>query len=96
MARNPRALLLDEPFSALDFITRRKLREDIKMIRNEITLPIIYVTHDVSEAFSLADDLLAVVEGKIDQGWLQRSISSARSTGVPAKAARTTRLALAL
>jgi molybdate transport system ATP-binding protein len=96
MARNPRALLLDEPFSALDFITRRKLREDIKMIRNEITLPIIYVTHDVSEAFSLADDLLAVVEGKIDQGWLQRSISSARSTGVPAKAARATRLALAL
>ena len=95
LARNPRALLLDEPFSALDFITRRKLREDIKLIRNEITFPIIYVTHDISEAFALADELLPVVEGKVDKDWLQRAITPAPSAGVPAKAARTPRLALA-
>jgi len=95
LAGNPRALLLDEPFSALDFITRRKLREDIKMIRNEITFPIIYVTHDISEAFALADKLLPVVEGKVDQDWLQRAIMPTSSAGIPAKAARTPRLALA-
>jgi molybdate transport system ATP-binding protein len=96
LARNPRALLLDEPFSALDFMNRRKLREDVKLLRDEMTFPVIYVTHDIQEAFSLADEILPIVEGKIDNDWLQRSISAAPSTGAPAKAARATRLALAL
>jgi molybdate transport system ATP-binding protein len=96
LARNPRALLLDEPFSALDFMNRRKLREDVKRLRDEITFPVLYVTHDIQEAFSLADEILPVVEGKIDKDWLQRSISCAPLTGAPAKAARATRLALAL
>jgi molybdate transport system ATP-binding protein len=95
LARNPRALLLDEPFSALDFVNRRKLREDIKLIRNERTFPIIYVTHDISEAFALADDLLPVVEGKVDRGWLQSTVSSAESVGKSTKAMRTQKLALA-
>jgi molybdate transport system ATP-binding protein len=95
LARNPRVLLLDEPFSSLDFMTRRKLREDVKRLRNEITFPIVYVTHDIHEAFSLADEILPVVEGKIDKGWLQSTISPASSTGAPAKAVRAPRLALA-
>ena len=95
LARNPRALLLDEPFSALDFVNRRKLREDIKLIRNERTFPIIYVTHDISEAFALADDLLPVAEGKVDRGWLQSTVSSAESVGKSTKAVRTQKLALA-
>jgi molybdate transport system ATP-binding protein len=96
LARNPRVLLLDEPFSALDFMTRRKLREDIKLLRNEINFPIIYVTHDIQEAFALADEILPVVEGKIDKGWLQRAISSIPSTGAPVRAVRAQRLALAI
>jgi molybdate transport system ATP-binding protein len=96
LTRNPRALLLDEPFSALDFMNRRKLREDVKRLRDEMTFPVIYVTHDIQEAFSLADEILPVVDGKIDKGWLQRSISSAQSTDPPAKAARVPRLALSL
>ena len=52
--------------------------------------------HDIQEAFSLADEILPVVEGKIDKGWLQRSISSTPSTGAPAKAAHATWLTLAL
>ena len=96
LAHNPRVLLLDEPFSALDFMNRRKLREDVKLLRNKMIFPVIYVTHDIAEAFALADNLLPIVEGKIDNGWLQRSISCAPSTGAPAKAARATRLALAL
>jgi molybdate transport system ATP-binding protein len=94
LARNPRVLLLDEPFSALDFVNRRKLREDIKLIRNERMFPIIYVTHDISEAFALADDLLPVVEGKVDLGWLQSTVSSIESVG-KTKAMRTQKLALA-
>jgi molybdate transport system ATP-binding protein len=74
LARNPRVLLLDEPFSALDCMTRRKLRRDIKLLRNEMAIPIIYVTHDIQEAFALADKILPVVDGKIDKGWLQRGI----------------------
>jgi molybdate transport system ATP-binding protein len=77
LARNPRALLLDEPFSALDFMNRRKLRKDVKLLRDEMTFPVIYVTHDIQEAFSLADEILPVVDGKIDKSWLQRSISPA-------------------
>jgi len=96
LARNPRVLLLDEPFSALDFMTRRKLREDIKLLRDKATFPIAYVTHDIQEALSLADGILPVVEGKVDKGWLQRTLSSLPATGVPARAVRAPRLALAL
>jgi len=76
-------------------MNRRKLREDVKRLRDEMTFPVIYVTHDIQEAFSPAGEILPVAGGKIDKGWLQRSISSAPSTGAPAKAARATRLALA-
>lgn len=96
LARNPRVLLLDEPFSALDFMTRRRLREDIKRIRNEEIFPILYVTHDIHEAFSLADNILPIVEGRIDKGWLQRAVAPALSTGEPSRAIREPRLALAL
>ena len=75
LARNPRVLLLDEPFSALDFVTRRKLRQDIKLLRMEITSPIAYVTHDIQEALALADKILPVVEGKVDKDWIKGTIS---------------------
>lgn len=75
LARNPRVLLMDEPFSALDFLTRRKLRQDIKLLRMEITSPIVYVTHDIQEAFALADKILPVVEGKAEKDWIKGMIS---------------------
>lgn len=75
LARNPRVLLLDEPFSALDFLTRRKLRQDIKLLRMEITSPIAYVTHDIQEALVLADKILPVVEGKVEKDWIKGTIS---------------------
>lgn len=75
LARNPRVLLMDEPFSALDFLTRRKLRQEIKLLRTEITLPIIYVTHDIREAFALADKILPVVDGKVEKDWIKGMVS---------------------
>jgi molybdate transport system ATP-binding protein len=94
LARHPRMLLLDEPFSALDAITRRGLREELKNLKASMSLPIIYVTHDINEALFLADEILPVVDGKNDDGWMQRMISREPSDALSARAAREPRLAL--
>jgi len=56
-------LLLDEPFSAVDLITRRKLRKDLVRVRRALNIPIILVTHDLDEAYQLADNLCIVHHG---------------------------------
>ena len=94
LARHPRMLLLDEPFSALDAITRRGLREELKNLKVNMSFPIIYVTHDITEALYLADELLPVVEGKIDDQWMQKMITREPSTDVALRAAREPRLSL--
>jgi molybdate transport system ATP-binding protein len=75
LVREPRLLLLDEPFSALDVFTRRDLRDELSNLKEELRIPVIYVTHDVNEALYLADDLLPIVEGRVDREWMQRSIA---------------------
>ena len=94
LARHPRLLLLDEPFSALDVVTRRGLREELKSLKGRLSCPIIYVTHDINEALFLADEILPVVEGKNDVGWMQRTITREPGEGTTAKGAREPRLAL--
>jgi len=94
LARHPRLLLLDEPFSALDTITRRGLREELKNLKGSLSFPIIYVTHDINEALFLADEILPVVDGKNDDGWMQRMITREPSDALSARAAREPRLAL--
>ncbi len=94
LARHPRLLLLDEPFSALDVVTRRGLREEFKSLKGKLACPVIYVTHDINEALFLADEILPVVDGKIDRGWMQRTISREPGEGTPTKGAREPRLAL--
>jgi molybdate transport system ATP-binding protein len=94
LARRPRLLLLDEPFSSLDVITRRGLREELKDLKGRLSCPIIYVTHDINEALFLADEILPVVDGKNDDGWLQRTITREPGTGTTAKGAREPRLSL--
>jgi len=75
LARKPQVLLLDEPFSALDVVTRENLRDKLKSLKKELTLPIVHVTHNINEALFLADDILPVVHGKIEWEWLEQSIS---------------------
>jgi len=53
-ARRPKALLLDEPFSALDAATRSALRQELLRLRDTFSMPIIHVTHDLAEAATLA------------------------------------------
>lgn len=63
----PHLLLLDEPLSALDRITRDRLRRELKRIHGEIGVSILHITHDLSEAFFLADRLIIIKEGTIIQ-----------------------------
>jgi molybdate transport system ATP-binding protein len=70
IARRPRLLLLDEPFSALDAVTRQNLREEVQKLKQELSIPVIHVTHDISEALYLGDDVLPMVSGRIVRKWM--------------------------
>ena len=67
LAREPRILLLDEPFGALDAKVRRELRVALRQIHDELGLTSIFVTHDHEEAFGLADRVAILNEGSIEQ-----------------------------
>lgn len=67
LIRNPRALLLDEPFSALDNPLRIKMRECLKNLIKQFHIPILLVTHDILEAYTMADRLLIYENGRIIQ-----------------------------
>ncbi len=63
LAREPRVLLLDEPFSAVDQVTRRKLRLELLELIRKLEIPIILVTHDLDEAAMLADQICVIHNG---------------------------------
>ncbi|HEX8981644.1 MAG TPA: ABC transporter ATP-binding protein [Ktedonobacterales bacterium] len=65
LAAEPDALLLDEPFSALDALTRNAVRTDLRDIALASGLPTLLVTHDLSEALALASRLVLVARGRI-------------------------------
>lgn len=94
LARRPQLLLLDEPFSALDAMTRRVLREELKNLKGKFSFPIIYVTHDVNEALYLADVLLPVVDGKPDSSWLKDMTDHSHVHKSRSRAARKQKLSL--
>jgi ABC-type Fe3+/spermidine/putrescine transport system ATPase subunit len=63
----PRALLLDEPLSNLDAKLREDMRDEIKRIQRQLGITTIYVTHDQEEAMSIADRIVVMNNGQIDQ-----------------------------
>lgn len=63
LAREPEVLLLDEPFSAVDQVTRRRLQRELVLLRQQIAIPIVLVTHDLTEAAALADTLCVLHNG---------------------------------
>jgi sulfate transport system ATP-binding protein len=67
LARDPRILLLDEPFGALDAKVRRELRGALRAIHDELGITSIFVTHDQEEAFALADRVAVLNLGRIEQ-----------------------------
>jgi len=64
LAREPQALLLDEPFSAVDQVTRRKLLRQLIQLRRSLAIPIVLVTHDLEEASLLADRMTVLHHGR--------------------------------
>lgn len=63
LARRPQALLLDEPFSAVDRATRERLYGEIIELRRHLAMPVVLVTHDMNEAQLLADRLVVIEKG---------------------------------
>lgn len=66
LAYEPRVLLLDEPFGAVDAKTRIQLRQSLKKIVKEIGVTTMMVTHDQEEAFELADRVAIINEGRVE------------------------------
>ncbi|HUS68811.1 MAG TPA: ATP-binding cassette domain-containing protein [Kofleriaceae bacterium] len=64
---DPPVLLMDEPFSALDPITRSRIHEELLRINARLKKTIVIVTHDLAEAFKLGDDIVLMRAGRIVQ-----------------------------
>ena len=64
LAAKPNILLMDEPFGAVDEITRRALQDELLKLHNELGLTIMFVTHDITEALKLGTRVLVMDEGR--------------------------------
>jgi len=67
LAVEPEVLLLDEPFGALDARVRRDLREWLRRLHEEVHVTTVFVTHDQEEAMEVADDIVVMNRGRIEQ-----------------------------
>jgi len=67
LAVEPKVLLLDEPFGALDFQVRKDLRNWLKKLHKEVSMTTLFVTHDQEEAMELAHEIIILKNGRIEQ-----------------------------
>jgi putative spermidine/putrescine transport system ATP-binding protein len=70
----PQVLLLDEPLSALDPFLRVRMREELKKLQRDLSISFIHVTHSQDEAMALADLMVVMHEGRIQQAGSPREI----------------------
>lgn len=83
LAREPKVLLLDEPFAAVDQQTRRKLYRELAALRQSLDLPIVLVTHDLTEVQLLADSLCLMHRGtSLQQGAVASVINRPQSRAI--------------
>jgi osmoprotectant transport system ATP-binding protein len=80
IAAQPPVLLMDEPFGAVDAIVRRSLQDEIRRIAGVLHATILFVTHDVEEALRLADRILVMRDGRIEQQGTAEEILRAPAT----------------
>jgi putative spermidine/putrescine transport system ATP-binding protein len=74
LVTEPKVLLLDEPLSALDPFLRVRMREELKRLQRQLDISFIHVTHSQDEALALADLIIVMNEGRIDQAAPPRTI----------------------
>ena len=67
LASNAKILLMDEPFGAVDEITRKLLQDEILRIYRELSMTIVFITHDIKEALKLGTKVVIMDKGKIVQ-----------------------------
>jgi len=75
LAADPPVVLMDEPFGALDAVTRVELRTEFQRIRRHLRQTVVIVTHDMEEAFALADRVVTLEDGSLRGADLPRSTS---------------------
>lgn len=67
MAADPQIMLMDEPFGAIDAITRQNLQDELIRIQQKLNKTILFVTHDIHEAFKLGNKVIIMDQGKVQQ-----------------------------
>ena len=67
LAVEPSVLLLDEPFGALDAKVRKELRDWLRRLHDEVHVTTVFVTHDQEEALEVADEIVVIYEGRVEQ-----------------------------
>src|SRR5690606_13343823 len=67
LAVEPSVLLLDEPFGALDAKVRKELRDWLRRLHDEMHVTTVFVTHDQEEALEVADEIVVINEGRVEQ-----------------------------
>jgi glycine betaine/proline transport system ATP-binding protein len=67
LANDPDILLMDEPFSALDPLIRREMQLELIDLQNRLQKTIVFITHDVNEAFKIGDRVAVMKDGKVEQ-----------------------------
>ena len=80
IAARPGVVLLDEPFGALDAISRGELHESFDGLRRSLSVTTLLVTHDLAEAARLADDIVVMKKGRIEQMGAMRTLITAPAT----------------
>jgi len=80
LAADPAYLLMDEPFGALDAVTRDQLQQELIRLKEKLGKTIVFVTHDIFEALTLADRIAVMHEGRLEQAATAREILSNPST----------------
>ena len=67
LASRPKLLLMDEPFGALDEITKRAMQNELLALQKKLGMTVVFITHDIREAMKLGDRALVMEQGKIAQ-----------------------------
>jgi osmoprotectant transport system ATP-binding protein len=93
LAHGPEVVLLDEPFGALDAITRADLQSTFLTVRRELGFTAVLVTHDIAEAFLLADRVAVLREGRLEQVDRPERLRAAPGTPYVAELLRRARVA---
>jgi molybdate transport system ATP-binding protein len=83
LAPEPKLLILDEPFSALDETLRRELRRELRALRDRTGIPMVLVSHDLADVLALADRVIVIEHGRVVSEGSPMDVLAPRQAGGP-------------